>query len=204
MGLAGLLADPHPLAWLSGCFLGVGVGAWVAVRESPPGRVENWNLGAEGEQKTARALRTLREEHWSVIHDIQAGRGNYDHIAVGAPGVFLLETKHLRGEAYLRDGELWIRKHHDPEAERSEPAIRRQALGQARRLHDRLGAATGRKTWVQAVVVLWCPFAEELAQVGQCVFVHGPKLAECLAKQPPRLGEASRRELAAAIEDLQA
>ncbi|HUB36190.1 MAG TPA: nuclease-related domain-containing protein, partial [Solirubrobacteraceae bacterium] len=57
----------------------------------------NWGLGAEGERRTERALRPLVRSGWSIVHDVEARYGNYDHIAVGPAGVFLLETKNLRG-----------------------------------------------------------------------------------------------------------
>jgi hypothetical protein len=203
LGIAGLLADRHPLAWLAGSVFGLGAAAWAIVRESPPGYVESWNRGSEGEQKTARALGALAGADWTFEHDIQNGHGNYDHVAIGAPGVFLLESKNPHGHAYTRDGQLWIRKHDDPDAERPEALIRRQALRLARGLHDQLLAWTGHNTWVQPVVVLWCPFAEETAQLGQCIVVHGPALADWLAQQPPRLDAATRQKLLTAVESIQ-
>jgi len=89
LGLAGVILEPHLLAWTAGVAFGVGFGAWAALRESPPAYIENWRTGAEGERKTGRVLRRLSRARWLVVHDVQTGRGNYDHIVTGLAGVFL-------------------------------------------------------------------------------------------------------------------
>ena len=38
-------------------------------------------------------LDQLDHARWRVIHDATLGRGNVDHIAIGPPGVFTIETK---------------------------------------------------------------------------------------------------------------
>jgi hypothetical protein len=72
---------------------GVAVGAWVAMRETPPRYIEKWHDGAEGERKPEKVLNGLEPSGVRVVHDVQARHGNYDHIAVGSAGVFLLEAR---------------------------------------------------------------------------------------------------------------
>jgi hypothetical protein len=51
-------------------------------------------LGLRGEQATAEALHEASDAGFRVFHDIQAADDwNIDHVAVGAKGVFLMETK---------------------------------------------------------------------------------------------------------------
>jgi len=65
-------------------------------------RVTAWRVGAEGEQATARALEAL-PDGWVVIHDrrIPGGPANIDHVVVGPPGVFVVETKQWRGRVSI-------------------------------------------------------------------------------------------------------
>ncbi len=54
-----------------------------------------WRRGARGEQRTARHLNKLVRAGWTVLHDlaIPASRANGDHLLIGPPGVFLIDTK---------------------------------------------------------------------------------------------------------------
>lgn len=78
------------------------------------GRVaRRWHYGAAGERDVARALRRLPRA-WTVVHDVDRGRGNVDHIAVGPTGIFTIETKlHRRGARELtqaREHAAWCAK----------------------------------------------------------------------------------------------
>jgi hypothetical protein len=86
------------------------------VRDEPPQHVVNWQRGAEGERKTEKAVRPLERRGWHVEHDIQIeGRANLDHVVIGPPGVFLLETKNLAGTISFEDGVLVARQFDDPD-----------------------------------------------------------------------------------------
>lgn len=66
----------------------------------------SWEKGAAGKEAVARALASLAPTHWRVLHDLPIGhRGaNVDHVVLGPPGVFTLNTKHLSGAvAVTRD-----------------------------------------------------------------------------------------------------
>jgi hypothetical protein len=99
LGVAGLFVVGHPGAWAAGVVVGAGAGAVLALRDSPPEYVDKWRRGAEGERKTARALRRLDGSRWTVVHDVDAGRGNYDHIVVGPAGMRLGKCTLVRGNA---------------------------------------------------------------------------------------------------------
>lgn len=59
--------------------------------------VERHDRGAAGEEQVGGLLEGLRGRGWHVIHDVSLGRGNVDHIAIGAGGVFTVETKSAAG-----------------------------------------------------------------------------------------------------------
>jgi len=198
-GLAVLFLDGHDLSWCAGAFAGVFVGAWIAFRETPPSYVENWHDGAEGERKTEKALEPLARSGWRIVHDVQARYGNYDHIAVGPAGVFLLETKNLGGIVELRDGVPHLRRRLDPEADTRLDRIRPRALAAAAHLKEDIERRTGHRTWVQAVVVFWSEFPDGLVDDGRCIFVHGPRLHALMQGRPNRLSQTHAEEIAAAI-----
>src|SRR3954447_3384588 len=55
--------------------------------------VERRERGALAEEHVGGVLEQLPREHWRVIHDATLGRGDVDHIVIGPPGVFTIETK---------------------------------------------------------------------------------------------------------------
>src|SRR6266542_1366074 len=61
----------------------------------------------------ARRLRRLGRG-WTVFHDlaIPGSRANVDHLVIGPPGVFLVDSKHYRGRLTLTpEGSLWYGHH---------------------------------------------------------------------------------------------
>jgi hypothetical protein len=54
---------------------------------------ERRDRGATGEEQVGALLDGMRADGWRVIHDASLGRGNVDHILIGAPGIFTIETK---------------------------------------------------------------------------------------------------------------
>ncbi len=55
--------------------------------------VERRDRGAKGEEQVGGLLEQMSDHGWEVIHDASLGRGNVDHILIGPPGVFTVETK---------------------------------------------------------------------------------------------------------------
>ena len=76
-----------------------------AVRQRAKGErllrsAELWERGAEGEEATAAVLAQLPAATWTVFHDVRwPGRryANVDHIVVGPPGVFVIDSKNWSG-----------------------------------------------------------------------------------------------------------
>jgi len=57
--------------------------------------VGRWSRGAVSEEKVGALLDAV--EGWHVLHDVDLGRGNVDHLVVGPGGIFAIETKSWRG-----------------------------------------------------------------------------------------------------------
>jgi hypothetical protein len=55
--------------------------------------VERRDRGATGEEQVGGLLDPMADAGWRVIHDASLGRGNVDHILIGPPGIFTIETK---------------------------------------------------------------------------------------------------------------
>ena len=110
----------------------------------------NWRRGAEGEERVAAYLASLGEQ-WAVVHDLTIGRkgANLDHLVVGPPGVFVLNTKNLTGKLTVYEHAILQNGHKTTFV----PA----ALREARTVQKRLSAAVGReiKAW-SCLVVMGC------------------------------------------------
>jgi hypothetical protein len=198
-GLTGLVLEKHIIAWAFGALFGIGVGAWVAMRESPPEYIAKWQTGAEGEQKTQHVLAGLDASRWSVFHDVACRRGNYDHILVGRPGVLLLDSKNLRGTVHMHGGEPYLRRPSDPEADERCAWVRSSALAGAASLKQDIERQTGRRQWVQAVVVLWSGFDEGIEESEKCVLIQGTHLRGWLEARADMLDDDATALLTAGV-----
>ncbi|WP_408898305.1 nuclease-related domain-containing protein [Nocardioides sp. R1-1] len=70
---------------------------------------ERWERGAEGERATARVLDRLPADEWTVFHDVRwPGRrlANVDHVVIGPPGVFVIDSKNWSGTIEIREQAL--------------------------------------------------------------------------------------------------
>ena len=92
--------------WYAGLFAGMALCFALAARMNPPTWIEQWQSGAYGEQRTGRELEKLSSE-WLVLHDLTRSNGtNIDHVVVGPPGVFLLDTKNIGTEVRIDGDDL--------------------------------------------------------------------------------------------------
>ncbi|MEA2067928.1 MAG: nuclease-related domain-containing protein [Verrucomicrobiota bacterium] len=71
-------------------------------------RLGNFLKGAKGEEWVAHELSFLSSEY-TIFNGLRLGGGkqNFDHIVVGPPGVFVVETKNWRGSVEFRNGKLY-------------------------------------------------------------------------------------------------
>jgi Nuclease-related domain len=63
--------------------------------------VERRDRGASGEEHVGALLEQLRGDGFRVIHDASLGHGNVDHILIGPPGVYTIETKSHPGPIHV-------------------------------------------------------------------------------------------------------
>jgi hypothetical protein len=106
--LAGRLAGSWPAALAVAAAVAAAVGWALRFRVSPP--TGAWQRGAAGERKTARLLARLEPHGWTVLHDlaVPGSRANIDHLAIGPPGVFVIDSKQYRGKLrQASDGSVW-------------------------------------------------------------------------------------------------
>jgi hypothetical protein len=197
-----LWVDRAWLPWIAGALFGAFAAIVVFIRDTPPRYVEQWDDGARGERKTEEILAPLEHDGWRVFHDVEARYGNYDHIAVGFAGVFLLETKNLQGIVDIRNGIPHLRRRHDPDSDKPCKWIPNQARRAAVQVKEDIERRTGLSKWVQAVVVFWSDFPEGFSEHDNCVFVHGEKLRSWLKEREAQLDEQQVARIATSLDQL--
>ena len=63
-------------------------------------QAHSWAVGLQGERIVGGRLDRLRRDGWKVLHSVQLPSGtDIDHLVIGRPGVFTVNTKHHRGAA---------------------------------------------------------------------------------------------------------
>jgi Nuclease-related domain len=112
-GLGGLLLATGaglPLPPGVAASLAAAAGVWWRLRFRPSPEAQAWQRGAAGERHVARLLEPLVQQGWGVNHDLRVpgSKANIDHVVVGPPGIFAIDTKNYRGRLRLScDGLLW-------------------------------------------------------------------------------------------------
>jgi hypothetical protein len=150
-----------------------------------------WLTGAEGEERTRKFLRPLEAQGFRVIHDklIPHSRANIDHIVVGPPGVFIIETKNYAGRIRIGDDEVSVAGHR-----------RSQIVAQAKRE----AAAVAAVVAPTAVTPLLCVHRAELGwfkMEADGVRIVGPReMVKFLRKAPVQLTPDEVARLADLVE----
>lgn len=162
--------------WL-GVIAGCALTIYVALRDEPPQYIENWRTGAHGEARTAKALKSLTADGWTIRHDVAGrGRGNIDHILVRGRDVLLLDTKNWEGIAEITaEGFRVTYRHLD--ISRVEADITRRIRGASAALSERFSELANTTPFVHPVVVLWMDFPQGVAEHDGVTFVHGSEVA---------------------------
>lgn len=108
VGLAvGLLV--HPI--YGAVVIGLDLALVSAALFTTPNSIAAWQVGADGEARTGRILEPLKAEGFRILHDRRipgARRANIDHILIGPPGVFVVETKSYSGSLKIRGDEIFV------------------------------------------------------------------------------------------------
>jgi hypothetical protein len=76
-----------------------------------PQSTKAWAKGSEGEQRLAARLTELVGDRAVLLHDrkVPRTRGNIDHVAVAASGVWVIDTKNYKGQVEQRDIGRWFK-----------------------------------------------------------------------------------------------
>jgi len=134
---------------------------------------------------------------------------NIDHVVIGAPGVFLLDSKNHSGLISVDGAGLHTQWLEDSEFTQVSRATHHKVAGASAELKERIQAATGVSVWVQPIVVLWGRFEQGMVRSDNIIFVHGNELVRCLLGSAPAprefdgakiadfLDQAARRRLPA-------
>jgi hypothetical protein len=201
--MAMALIWPPWTQFYAGCTVGVLCGLYAGLIDSPPEWIERKRRGRDGERRTEKHLRALERRGWRVVHDIEQPWGNFDHVLVGPPGVFLLETKNLTGEASLIDGRLVIRRGTDErDSWTLARPIHKGVKDASFALREELLRRTGVR-WVQGVVVLWSDFPAGEVKNDGVFYVHGDRLRDWLERQRPELTPDAVRRAGDHLEHLE-
>lgn len=171
--------------WVSGLFGGSALTLVVAGRQTPPASIESWQDGAYGEGWTAKALEKLPAS-WDVLHDLRNGDYNFDHVVVGPPGVFLLNSKYSSYRLEIVDGTLRGVHPDDESLSMRLERIISQAKRDAADLNSTIKARTGRALWVHPVVVWWGAFPAGGKTVDSVAFVQGDELVNRITGLPEK------------------
>jgi hypothetical protein len=151
-----------------------------------------WLWGALGERQTAGLLGDL-DQSWICEHDLLHERGNWDHVAIGRAGVFLIDTKRVTRPAVVADDTLLSGRIRSNGA-----SFRGAAAGLSAELERRCGT----KPWVRAVVVIWGDFPQRCREENRVTYLGADELLGWLRGQPSRLNAESTRRLGDALHHL--
>jgi hypothetical protein len=193
------LARGHLGSWIGGVVAGMVLAMVVIARETTPQWIDNYQRGAWGEQRTAKAVEPLLARGWVVLHDLKRHKSNVDHVIVGPGGVFILDTKNNAGTAQATGDRLRIaRPDGKPsfEDDRLATAARRQGA----QLHDLIKDRCGVNIWVDALIVLWAEFPQAVVEGRNMAYVHGDRIVDWLLSRRARLNAAQIDQIVAALQ----
>jgi hypothetical protein len=196
-GIGGLLVASVaglPLPASLAISLAAAGGAWWRLRFRPSPEAQAWQRGAEGERHVARLLEPLVRQGWGVQHDLRVpgSKANIDHVVIGPPGVFVIDTKNYRGRLRLsHDGLLW---HGRTFLAPTLSATR----WEADKLQARIGAPDIAVVPIVAVLGAMVPFGQ-VTSMGVTV-IPARRLVGLLRSLPPTLTPQRAREAATQIE----
>ena len=134
--------------WLAAAIVVTGLAAIKFLRLIPEARA--LVRGERGERVVAEQLEALRALGFRCFHDIVREGFNVDHVVVGPPGVFAVETKFRSGSGLIefRNGQGIFVGGREEERDSL-----KQARGSAGAVHDLIRQDAGLDVWVKPLVV---------------------------------------------------
>jgi hypothetical protein len=148
--------------------------------------------GIRGEERVASVLAELEPAGFQVLHDLDVGRGNADHVVVGPTGVFVIETKDWGGRFYRSRGRLMFNN-------RAADEIVGQVTTAALEIRRRLERA-GIDVWVQAVVASTrASVSGGVLRLGHLTAVEADGLPAFVVGRRPAMDDGAIRDAVTAI-----
>jgi len=200
----GAVFQPDHMSFYWGLGLGIALTTLITLGDSPPEHIDRWRRGEYGEKATAKAVRQLRRRGWVLINDIDTGRGNIDHVLIGPPGIFLLESKWLSGIVSVSRGVMTVTWREDPDDGYDNHSFARRARTDAALVASHLRDSGMPATWVQPVIVLWATFDQPPVLSEGVAWVQGKQLAAALERRPARLSQREIERAAQLVASVQA
>jgi hypothetical protein len=140
-----------------------------------------WRRGADGEAEVGWQLRKLGDG-WEVLHSVPVGKGDtdIDHVVIGPPGVFTLNTKnHLGGRVTVTSKAIYVNGTFQPYLAKSR--------AEGKRATKLLSISCGYEVIAQPLIVI---MANELKIKGLTEGVHvvgRKRISRWLLNQPQSL-----------------
>lgn len=177
---------PNPVVFTGGAVLTAAYAGFRCWRAFP--KLRSLRQAIEGERAVGQFLERLREQGFHVFHDVVGSGFNVDHVLIGPPGVFTIETKTWskptsgRAEVVFDGNRLKIGSL-EPDRD---PII--QAKAQAGWLRSLLAESTGKAFDVRPAILFPGWFISNAVGSFREVWVLEPKaLPAFLSNEPVRL-----------------
>jgi hypothetical protein len=168
-----------------------------------PGLMKRWEHHADkaldpyikgfgGERDVADALRVLGDDCY-LVHDLDFGHGNVDHVAVTPAGIFTIETKAYAGSVWTKGDKLYVNRI-DLEKDL------KQAYGEAYTVRDFLMRVSGGRPHTVTPLMVFSQAKTSAYGTFRGVHVMSiARLAEFLASERHVLDGPQRSAIAAAL-----
>jgi hypothetical protein len=140
-----------------------------------------WRVGADGEVEVARRLQKLGAG-WHTIHAVPVGDkgSDIDHVVIGPPGVFTLNTKNHSGN------KVWVAERTFMVNGQNQPYLRNSRF-EAERASKLLSKACGFGITVEPIIVVMAAELTIKAMPPDVHVVGRKRIAKWLASRPPVL-----------------
>ncbi len=155
--------------------------------------IDPWVKGRDGELDVADALREALGDDCYVIHDIDFGKGNVDHVVVAPSGVYSVETK-ASGRQVKTQGDRLIVDRYDHTKEL------KQAFAEAMTVHDYLRRVSGGQDhYVTPLLVYTNAFVKSHGRCRGVYVLNLGRLTHFVSYNRQRLDAKKRSAIAAAL-----
>ena len=160
---------------------GTGQSAPCSYSWHPPYRTRLSRVGADGEEEVGRRLRKLGPG-WHVIHVVPVGTKecDIDHVVIGPPGVFTLNTKNHTGKR------VWVHRRSFKVSGQSTQYLRNSRY-EAQRSSKLLTVACGFAVGVHPLIVVIAAELTIKAQPPGVTVVGRKRITKWLSDRPPVL-----------------